>query len=472
MKFDDIKHSGIYRPEIFLDMDGVLADFFSAQAKIAGVPTYRDISAEQNERTLNQMVGTDFFARLDKMPDADALVNLSIKIFGHYNICSSPLRGDFDNSDKNKRIWIKNNLKPLPKHIFITPNKKVHAKQPDGTPNILVDDRGDNITSWEAAGGVAIKYQADEDSLDVVVQGLKRAFDIIRGKIKHEPQQLKSRDRSKGNLIAKADDIKENDEEHSQALKQTGFWGRRAAGCVFMAMDTGRVCVAHRSSAVEQPGTWGTWGGAIDGNEDPAVAVRREVREEAGYTGAMRLIPMYVFEHSSGFKYFNFLALVPHEFKPMLNWETAGSDWFDLDSLPSPLHPGLVKLLADSASMATMQKYAAMANKKITDEDTMRAKDFERDGPVDPEIHSVLIKARTAHPHAASDAEALAAYALDREEEEHKRIAALNNREHARIDNVNKREDADIDRLENLERDLDHHVQSIEHRLRSLEQKR
>jgi 8-oxo-dGTP pyrophosphatase MutT (NUDIX family) len=366
MKLSEIKQIKSHRSEVFLDLDGVIADFFGAQAKMAGVPTYRDISAEQNERTLNQMIGTDFFAKLDKLPDADRLIGILLRVFGHYNICSSPLRGDLDNSDKNKRIWISNQLKQHPpKNIFITSNKKQYATQPDGTPNVLIDDRGDNITSWEAAGGVAIKYQADEDGLDVITAGLKRAFDIIRGKIKHVPQQLKSRDRSQGNLIAKDDDLKENDAEHGEALRQTGFWGRRAAGCVFMAMDTGRICIAHRSSAVEQPSTWGTWGGAIDGNEDPAVAVRREVREEAGYSGAMRLIPLYVFEHSSGFRYFNFLALVPHEFEPSLNWETQDSDWFSLDRLPSPLHPGLTKLLSDPASMQTIEKYSRMSQQGL-----------------------------------------------------------------------------------------------------------
>ena len=355
-----------YRPEIYLDMDGVLADFFTRQAELAGVPTYRDLSPEQNERSLNQMVGTDFFATLDKFPSADALVNLSTKVFGHYNICSSPLRGDFENSAKNKKQWIAQHLDPLPKHIIITPDKYKYATQPDGTPNILVDDRGSNITSWEAAGGVGIKYQADEDGLDVVHRGLKRAFDIIRGKIKHEPLKLTSRDRSQGKLIAQPDqEVKENDDEHRQALQQTGFWGRKAAGCIFLAMDTGRICLAHRSREVEQPGTWGTWGGAIDGNEDPASAVRREVREEAGYNGSIRLIPLYVFRHPSGFEYYNYLALVPNEFDPELNWETQGFSWFDLGKWPSPLHPGLAKLLSDPSSSDEISKYSKMAQRRV-----------------------------------------------------------------------------------------------------------
>ena len=56
----------------------------------------------------------------------------------------------------------------------------------------------------------------------------------------------------------------EDDSDHAEALQQTGFWGRAGAGVLFLARDTGRILIAHRSADVEQPDTWGTWGGAID----------------------------------------------------------------------------------------------------------------------------------------------------------------------------------------------------------------
>ena len=42
----------------------------------------------------------------------------------------------------------------------------------DGRPNILIDDRTKIIQQWQQAGGYGIKFQADEDSLNVVKQGL------------------------------------------------------------------------------------------------------------------------------------------------------------------------------------------------------------------------------------------------------------------------------------------------------------
>lgn len=186
------------KPEVYLDMDGVLADFFTEYAKLAGIKNgnYRDIPPAKTDPTLQKMVGTDFFARLPKFPSADDLVSLVVSTYGHYHICSSPLRGDHDNSEVQKKVWIQKHLNPQPVDIVITPQKAKWAKQKDGTPNILIDDRGSNISSWEAAGGIGIKYQADEDSLQVIVQGLQRAKKILAGEEEHKPQQLVSKDRS------------------------------------------------------------------------------------------------------------------------------------------------------------------------------------------------------------------------------------------------------------------------------------
>lgn len=184
MRLREISQKNKYRPEVFLDMDGVLADFFAEYAVLAGLPagsSYRDVPAAKNDPTLNKMVGTDFFYRLPKFPVADAIVGLAVKFFGGYNICSSPLRGDHENSGVQKSRWIREHLNPQPQHIYIESRKEKHAVQPDGTPNILIDDRKDNIIRWEAAGGIGIKFQADEDGLDVIIKGLRRALEIYKG---------------------------------------------------------------------------------------------------------------------------------------------------------------------------------------------------------------------------------------------------------------------------------------------------
>jgi len=169
--------------KIYLDMDGVLADFFHEYAKLAGVPAdkfgkhdYRSIPPASQDPTLNKMIGTDFFVRLPKFPTANNLIQLVLSYVPHYSICSSPLRGDHKNSEHWKREWIKKYLSPQPENIIITGQKEHYAVNSDGSPNILIDDRGINIERWRAKGGIGIKYQADEDSLDKVVKGLAHAY--------------------------------------------------------------------------------------------------------------------------------------------------------------------------------------------------------------------------------------------------------------------------------------------------------
>lgn len=181
----EIRKFATANTKIYLDMDGVLADFFTEYAKLAGITSgnYRDIPPAKADPTLNKMVGTDFFARLPMFASAPKLISMVLSYVDHYNICSSPLRGDHENSAHWKRVWIKQHLKPQPQDIIITGTKERHAVNKDGSPNILIDDRGTNIVAWRARGGIGIKYQADEDSLAKVQHELKQAFEQPQPKV-------------------------------------------------------------------------------------------------------------------------------------------------------------------------------------------------------------------------------------------------------------------------------------------------
>jgi len=158
-------------------------------------------------------------------------------------------------------------------------------------------------------------------------------------------------------------EVVRDDQDHGEALRQTGFWGRRGAGCIIIAKDTGRILLPFRSKRpppgrttghVEQPHTWGTWGGAIDRGENPIEAAQREVQEEAGYRGPVQMIPLYVFKRGE-FHYYNFLAVVQNEFEPVLDWETETSTWVYPGEWPQPLHFGLAALLKDPKSAHTIR---------------------------------------------------------------------------------------------------------------------
>jgi 8-oxo-dGTP pyrophosphatase MutT (NUDIX family) len=146
-----------------------------------------------------------------------------------------------------------------------------------------------------------------------------------------------------------------DDAQHQDTLERTGYWGKRAAGVLAMCVTTKRFLLSHRSAHVEQPFTWGTIGGAIDEKENIVQALTREFREETKYAGKLRLIPAYVFK-DKGFEYHNFIGLCAAEFEAKPDYETHAFEWFHLHELPKPLHFGLVSLLKDSGTRATLKK--------------------------------------------------------------------------------------------------------------------
>lgn len=149
---------------------------------------------------------------------------------------------------------------------------------------------------------------------------------------------------------------KENDEAHIEAREKTGFWGKRGAGAVILALDTGKLLIAHRGAKVEEPHTWGGWGGAIDEGEDAEEGAKREVQEEMGKIDIKEVVSLFVFkDKKSSFKYHNFLFVVEKEFKPKKlkksGWENEGHKWVKFGDWPKPVHFGLKTLMNDAASV-------------------------------------------------------------------------------------------------------------------------
>ena len=166
------------KPTVYLDMDGVLADFFGGVEFLYGVEHWKELTNDKTKdlkkQVIDRITGTDFFAVLPKFPTADALIDMVKKFTGgKFSINTSPLRGDHENSAKYKKVWISNNIEQ-PDNIIVTGRKETYAKDKGtGTPDILIDDRPINIQKWQAAGGYGILYQANRDQLTKVQKGLE-----------------------------------------------------------------------------------------------------------------------------------------------------------------------------------------------------------------------------------------------------------------------------------------------------------
>ena len=106
------------------------------------------------------------------------------------------------------------------------------------------------------------------------------------------------------------------------------YWGREGAGILFRTAT--RVLLLHRSSRVNEPGTWGVVGGRVEEGEDLKVAAHREALEELGRVPSYHIVDKFVFK-DEGFQYTTFIAQVdesvPENWKPRLNWENVDWAW-------------------------------------------------------------------------------------------------------------------------------------------------
>ena len=160
---------------VFLDMDGVTAKFFERFASDNGVKKWTDIL--DVSKALDKMKGTDFFWWLDEYETTkDLLAFVSQYDWG---ICSSPLTGDEYNSAYWKRRWLEDKgYMPKIQNLIFTHNKEQFATNSiDGSPNILIDDKPTNCKKWRDEGGIAIRYQANEDSLDELIDKIAKIME-------------------------------------------------------------------------------------------------------------------------------------------------------------------------------------------------------------------------------------------------------------------------------------------------------
>lgn len=161
---------------VYLDMDGVIADFFSLLAQENDSDHWKSI--KNIERSLNEIRNTDFFYRIPEFPETAEIVH-QVKTLsgGDWGICSSPLRDDHYNSAYWKRRWLEDKgymPDDLEKCIFTSNKHKYAISRLTGEPNILIDDKLDNILRWNAAGGVGIRFQCNEDDVEYLVHNIKK----------------------------------------------------------------------------------------------------------------------------------------------------------------------------------------------------------------------------------------------------------------------------------------------------------
>lgn len=166
---DDAEVEGIgmnQYTKIFLDMDGILADFVKAACQLHNRPEpcikpehYGEFDLEKGWGITPEQFwapiadqSLDFWVGLEKTPEADQLVNLAIYYVGVDNIAILTAPSKDSGSVPGKRLWIEKNYPQFKKQMIFTSAKGFLA----GPDRILIDDRDRNIEEFAKAGGSGI----------------------------------------------------------------------------------------------------------------------------------------------------------------------------------------------------------------------------------------------------------------------------------------------------------------------------
>lgn len=111
-----------------------------------------------------------------------------------------------------------------------------------------------------------------------------------------------------------------------------------AVFCIIYARSTNRFLMELRSKYCNNPHTYGFFGGGLETDEDPLLAMRRELKEEIG-----RRVVEFDYTYPVNKKVQFFVKIFNNEFKPRLSWESQAYRWVsDLDDV-QPLHPKIDK---------------------------------------------------------------------------------------------------------------------------------
>jgi len=206
------------KPEItvYVDMDGVLADFYGALAysdvisqsqkaldkllsqkpELQGLlgdqlkekfrgrqedPVMAKLKKAWNkhiELTYSTASQPGFFLNLEMLPGAKEMLNAAYNLTGDLpNILTAPMESN-PKCKEEKYEWVQKNIVGLYNNFYCTQNKEKFA---NSEFDILIDDRPKYTNKFISAGGSAILYTSAEQSikeLEEIVSSLKRIDEI------------------------------------------------------------------------------------------------------------------------------------------------------------------------------------------------------------------------------------------------------------------------------------------------------
>lgn len=146
---------------IFVDCDGVLADFDSACIDACGLPLHKAKDKTQAVELWSKIKEgyPDFFAELPKMPDADLLIQGIRELGFEPTILTGTPK--WETAAEQKERWARKHYPGVKVITCHRVEKRLHGNPGD----ILIDDWDKQQALWEEMGGRFIFHTSAKDSL-------------------------------------------------------------------------------------------------------------------------------------------------------------------------------------------------------------------------------------------------------------------------------------------------------------------
>jgi hypothetical protein len=166
-------------PHLYLDMDGVQADFFGAWAELERVESYKHISNPEEAIMRLANAGSEsverFFATLKPLSGGQRIIAWLHQHDIPFTVLSAPLRKEGAASIRGKKTWLDRYNTGSSSTAIFTSAKYKYATR-NGQPNVLVDDFGKYLDAWSSAGGIAVKHE--DANTDATIDALTKIYNV------------------------------------------------------------------------------------------------------------------------------------------------------------------------------------------------------------------------------------------------------------------------------------------------------
>jgi len=149
---------------IFVDMDGVVADFLGGVSELIGYPLTPDDKGhvEYDERK-EELTNKRLFRNLKPLPDMYDLIAYIRHTGLPWEILTAAGKVNRELVVFDKNAWVRRYIDPS---VVVTCTMKGSQKAAFAeTGSVLIDDRKRNIECWEKAGGIGILHTNAKDTI-------------------------------------------------------------------------------------------------------------------------------------------------------------------------------------------------------------------------------------------------------------------------------------------------------------------